>query len=113
MTIIPGGFVLNPVTGRFAQTVTVTNTTPPDIIINLTGPISLVLDGLSPDATLFNATGVTDAGALPAGSPYLNANTALAVGQSVTFQLQFADPTRGAITYTPPGARRRRSPVTT
>jgi CSLREA domain-containing protein len=106
VTVMRGGYVLNPVTGRYAQTVTVTNTSAGTI----TGPISLVLDSLSIDATLFNATGTTDSLELPAGSPYLNANANLAAGQSTMFALQFTDPTRGAITYNTrvlagPGAR--------
>lgn len=106
VTITRGGFVLNPASGRFAQTVTVTNTAS----FPLQGPLSLVLDGLSADATLFNASGATDGSESPAGSPYFNSNTTLTPGQSTTFALQFADPTRGTITYNTrllvgPGAR--------
>jgi CSLREA domain-containing protein len=106
VTVTRLGFVLNPVTGRFAQTVTITNTSASTI----TGPVSLVLDSLSADATLFNATGTTDSLELPAGSPYLNANVNLAPGQNTSFALQFTDPTHGAITYNPrvlagPGTR--------
>jgi CSLREA domain-containing protein len=90
------GFVLNPATRRYAQTVTVTNTSAHPI----TGPISLVLDSLSVNATLFNATGSTDSLEPPAGSPYLNSNGNLAPGQSVSFSLQFTDPTNAAISYT-------------
>ena len=106
ITVTRGGFVLNPVTGRYAQTVTVTN-----ISINtITGPVSLVLDSLSPNAMLFNATGVTDALELPAGSPYLNSVVTLAPGQNTSFALQFADPSHAAISYSTrvlagPGAR--------
>jgi List-Bact-rpt repeat protein len=106
VSITRGGFVLNPATGRYAQTVTVTNISSATI----TGPISLVLDGLSANAALFNATGVTDSLDAPAGSPYLNSAATLAPGQNTTFALQFTDPTRAAITYTTrvlagPGAR--------
>jgi CSLREA domain-containing protein/uncharacterized repeat protein (TIGR02543 family) len=106
VTVTRGGFVLNPATGRFAQTVTVTNIAG----FTIQGPLSLVLDSLSADATLFNATGITDVSALPVGSPYLNANVSLAPGQSTTFALQFSDPTRAAVTYNTrvlagPGAR--------
>lgn len=96
ITVTRGGYVLNPVTGRYAQTVTVTNNSANTI----TGPISLVLDGLSINAMLFNATGTTDTLELPAGSPYLNVNVNLAAGQNTTFALQFADPSHAAITYT-------------
>jgi hypothetical protein len=95
ITVTRGGYVLNPGTGRFVQTDTLTNNSANTI----TGPISLVLDGLSADATLFNATGTTDSLEPPAGSPYINAAVTLAPGQSVMIQLQFTDPTRGAITY--------------
>jgi uncharacterized repeat protein (TIGR02543 family) len=94
--IVRGGFVLNMSTGRYAQTVTLTNNSGATI----TGPISLVLDSLSSNATLFNATGTTSLLAPPAGSPYINANINLAAGQSVPIALQFTDPTKTAITYT-------------
>ena len=76
VTVTRSGYVLNPVTGRYAQTVMVTNNSASTI----TGPLSLVLDGLSANATLFNATGTTDTLELPAGSPYLNANVNLKCG---------------------------------
>ena len=95
ISVTRGGYVLNPGTGRFVQTDTLTNNSANTI----TGPISLVLDSLSPDATLFNATGTTDTLEPPAGSPYINAAVTLAPGQSVPIQLQFTDATRGAVTY--------------
>ena len=106
VTVTPAGFVLNPVTKRYAQNVTVTNVS----AIAIPAPISLVLDSLSSNAALFNATGITDAFVPPAGSPFLNANITLGPGQSTTFALQFTDPTNTTITYTTrvlagPGAR--------
>jgi hypothetical protein len=106
VSIARGGFVLNPVTFHYAQTVTVTNISGATI----TGPISLVLDALSNNAGLFNATGITDSLDAPAGSPYLNSAVSLAPGQSTTFALQFSDPSRTTITYNTrvlagPGAR--------
>ena len=95
VTVTRSGYVLNPVTGRYAQTVMVTNNSASTI----TGPLSLVLDSLSANATLFNATGTTDTLELPAGSPYLNANVNLNAGQNTSFVLQFADPTHAAINY--------------
>jgi hypothetical protein len=95
VTVTRGGFVLNPVTGRFAQTVTIKNISAATII----GPLSLVLDSLSSNASLFNATGATDTLELPAGSPYLNASVNLAAGQNTAFSLQFTDPSHTAITY--------------
>jgi Divergent InlB B-repeat domain len=106
VTVTRSGFVLNPVTGRYTQTVTVTNNS----AIAITGPLSLVLDSLSAGATLFNATGTTDTLEPPADSPYLNTNVNLASGQGTSFGLQFADPSHAAITYntrvvTGPGVR--------
>ncbi len=106
VTVTRSGFVLNPVSGRYTQTVTVTNNS----AIAITGPLSLVLDSLSAGTTLFNATGTTDSLELPAGSPYVNANVSLAAGQSTSFTLQFADPSHAAIAYntrvvTGPGVR--------
>jgi uncharacterized repeat protein (TIGR02543 family) len=106
VTTTRAGFVLNPVTKRYAQNVTVTNISADAIPT----PISLVLDSLSSNATLFNASGFTDAQMPPAGSPYLNSNITLGPGQTSTFALQFTDPTNTTITYTTrvlagPGAR--------
>ena len=106
ITLSRGGFVLNPATGRYTQTVVLTNYSASII----TGPISLVLDSLSANATLLNATGTTDSLESPAGSPYLSANVNLAPGQTTSLALQFTDPTHGTITYDTrvlagPGAR--------
>jgi uncharacterized repeat protein (TIGR02543 family) len=106
VTLTFGSITLNASTGRYAQTVTVKNTSANTI----TGPISLVLDGLNSDATLFNETGTTDAQQLPAGSPYINAIGNLAAGQKITFALQFTAPSQAEIAYSTrvlagPGAR--------
>jgi uncharacterized repeat protein (TIGR03803 family) len=61
-----GPLKLNRKTGRYTQTVTLKNGDGA-----MGGPVSLVLDGLSSDATLFNATGGTTC-AVPFGSPYVN-----------------------------------------
>jgi hypothetical protein len=105
-TVTRSGYVLNPATGRYTQTVTVTNNSANTI----SGPLSLVLDGLSAGTTLFNASGTTDTFELPAGSPYVNANVSLAAGQKTSFTLQFADSSHAAISYntrvlTGPGVR--------
>lgn len=94
-----GGFVLNLTTGRYVQTVTLTNTS----VATVTGPLSLVLDGLSSYATLYNPSGTTDSLEPPAGSAYGNVtNNDLVPGASVSAQLQFTDPTRTTpISYTP------------
>jgi trimeric autotransporter adhesin len=96
VTVTRSGYVLNLGTGRYAQTVTVTNNSASTIA----GPISLVLDSLSSNAALFDATGTTDSLQPPAGSPYITTNVTLAPGQLATFGLQFTNPTRAAITYT-------------
>lgn len=94
VTVTLGPLVLNPVTRRYAQTVMVTNNSPAAI-----GPaISLVLDNLA-NATLVNATGTTTFGS-PSVSPYVTMNGSLAAGQTVSFGLQFSDPTNAAISYT-------------
>jgi hypothetical protein len=46
---------------------------------------------LSANVTLVNATGTTPL-MLPAGSPFINAATNLAPGQSAAIQLQFTNP---------------------
>jgi Divergent InlB B-repeat domain len=96
IVVTSSGFTLNPITGRYSQTVQLFNNT----AATITGPISLVLDNLSSNASLANATGTTDALAPPAGSPYINSNTTLAPGQAITITLQFTDPARSAISYT-------------
>jgi hypothetical protein len=63
----------------------------------ITPAISLVLDNLS-NATLVNATGTTAFNS-PGVSPYITMG-ALAAGQTISFTLQFSDPTNGAISYT-------------
>ena len=94
MGITSGGFTLNPTTRRYAQTVTLRNGSAGTI----TGPISLVLDSLSSNATLLNARGHTVV-TVPSGSPYVNANTNLAPGASISIGLQFSNPSHTAITY--------------
>ncbi len=106
VTLTFGGIVLNASTGRYTQTVTVKNASANAI----TGPISLVLDGLNSDVMLFNETGTTDAQQLPAGSPYINAVGNLAAGQKIAIGLQFAAPSQAEIAYSTrvlagPGAR--------
>jgi hypothetical protein len=93
-----GGYRLNLSTQRYVQAVTLKNngTTP------VQGPISLVLDGLSANAALFNKSGVTACGA-PLGSPYLNFNSGadgiLNPGESAAAILEFTNPANQGITY--------------
>ncbi len=95
ITVTRGPYVFNLGTGRYYQTITLTNTS----ATATTGPISLVLDGLSSNASLFNLTGTTDSLEPPAGSSYVSASVNLAPGQATSIQLQFTDPTKIAITY--------------
>jgi hypothetical protein len=95
VAIVRGGFHYASATRRWQQSVTITNASAAAIV----GPISLVLDNLSVNATLLNASGTTQ-WLVPLGSPYVNAANGLAPGGSVTLGLQFADPTNAAITYT-------------
>jgi hypothetical protein len=88
--------MMNPITRRYVQTVTLKNNS----AATITGPISLVLDNLSPNVTLYNASGTTNL-VTPAGSPYINANVNLAPGVSVTVQLQFTNPGNIVFDYVP------------
>jgi hypothetical protein len=95
ITVTRGAFAYNPITHRFAQTVTLTNHSGANII----GPISLVLDDLSPAATVYTPSGSTDVFAAPAGSPYVNTLNDLAAGKSATITLQVTVPSLAAISY--------------
>jgi PASTA domain len=88
------GFGYNVSTQRFVQTLTVRNISTSVI----DGPISLVLDSLSSNASLFNMTGTTVCAA-PAGSPFINLAGDLNPGASGSVTLQFTNPTRAGITY--------------
>ena len=91
------GVTINPMTRRYVQTVTLKNNSTSSIA----GPISLVLDQLTPNVSLYNATGTTTA-LLPLGSPYVNVTTVnLAAGQSISIQLQFTNPGNVTFTYVP------------
>jgi hypothetical protein len=87
--VIKSGFRFNNATGRFVQTVTLQQPTLTPIQL----PLSLVLDNLSSNATLFNKTGDATC-AMPSGSPYINVPSG---GTSVV--LEFVDPTKTGITY--------------
>jgi hypothetical protein len=98
MAITRSGYRFQISTQRFLQNVSIQNIGSAGI----TGPVSLVLDDLSANATCFGATGVTSA-ISPLGSPYYDLNlgtsAVLAPGQTVTVTLQFEDPTKTGITY--------------
>ena len=88
------GFTINPMTRRYVQTVTLKNNSSTMIA----GPVSLVLDQLTANVTLYNPSGTTTL-LPPAGSPYFNVDTILSPGQSVSVQLQFTNPGNVAVTY--------------
>src|SRR5207302_3292426 len=85
--ITSSGFRVNNSTGRFLQTLTLKQLT----LTPNQFPLSLVLDSLSPNATLFNKTGVTGC-ASPTGSPYIDVN-------GTTVNLEFTNVSQGPITY--------------
>lgn len=93
--VVRSGYVYNFGTGRYSQTITLQNNSP----LAITGPISLILDHLSSNSALFNATGYTDSLLPPAGSPYVNTSVTLAPVQSVSLTLVFTNPTKKPITY--------------
>lgn len=77
-------------TGRVVQQLTVTNNTGADI----TGPIAVVLTGLSGNTAVTNASGVVN------GDPLVSVQSGtLAAGASATVAVQFTRPASGAITY--------------
>jgi hypothetical protein len=97
MTVTRSGYHFNFATHHFIQTDTLTNNG-----AALSGPVYMVLDGLSSNATLANAIGTTST-VTPIGSPYVIAvplGGTLASGASVSVNLQFADPTKFGFTYT-------------
>ena len=95
-----GGFRQNLITGRWQQTVTLVNTSGAAI----QAPVSLALQSLSANATLFNSAGTTQCAA-PAGRPYVRLNPANGTwlpGQAISVTLDFLNSTPGqGITYTP------------
>ena len=93
--VVESGYSYSIVTKRYGQTVTLTNQGASAI----PGPISLVLDNLSSNATLSNSVGTT-ACAAPLGSPYVHIAGPLAPGASATAVLQFTDPAKTGISYT-------------
>jgi hypothetical protein len=97
LSVTRGGFAFNPLTQHYSQLVRVTN--------NGDGPaptpVWLVLDNLSPSATLLNADGTT-AVLPPVGSPYIgigSGNSTFGPHQVRTVQLEFADPSHQSVSY--------------
>ncbi|HYA96129.1 MAG TPA: Ig domain-containing protein, partial [Terriglobales bacterium] len=96
LSIAYSGFSYSPVLKRWAQTLTLTNTTSSVI----PGPMYLVLDNLSSNAAVYKPAGTT-ACAAPLGSPYVSVSAPLGAGASTKVSVQFTDPTNTGISYTP------------
>ncbi len=100
-SIVRSGFSYQFSNGHFLQTATVTNTSTSSI----PGPLSVLVQHLSSNATLANSTAATTCGAggsfvnVPMSTPYL------APGASVSVTLNFGNPSRAGITYTPSVSR--------
>jgi hypothetical protein len=102
ITISASGFQLNRTTGFFVQTVQLTNSLPIPII----GPLYFLLTNLPAGVTLVsNDSGQTQR-IPPARSAYFAVQTAdggltLQPGASISLSLQFLNPSRARISYTP------------
>ncbi len=105
VSILRGGLVYSRAVRGYIQLVTLYNYGPP-----IAGPISLVMDGLTPGAVLVNPAGTTQY-ALPAGSPYQNVGTAdFGTGVTLYLSVQFTYAGTARFGYTPrvlagPGVR--------
>lgn len=96
VTVTRGAYVRDRRTGTFAQQVTIKNNNDGA----LSGPFFLVLDSLSPNATVAAPAGSTSVYGL-LGQPYvLISSGTLASGASASVTVQFLNPTNAAITYT-------------
>ncbi len=94
------GIRLNRRTGMFIQRVTITNPTE----LPIGGSMALILEGLTPGVTAVNRTTSTDR-ILP-GSPQFDIPMdsrlhSLLPGTTVTFDIEFVNPNRQRIQYTP------------
>ena len=93
-----GRIIANKLGERLKQTVVVQNTS----TIPVAGPVSLVIDALPVNVTLFGAEGQTTCAA-PLGSPFVTINAGtdgvLTPGERVTLTLAFVNPLRKGITY--------------
>jgi Tol biopolymer transport system component len=98
VSVSQGALKLNRKTGHYTQRITLKNG---DGAVS--GPVSLVLDTLSSNATLFNATGTT-ACAPPLGSPYVNVDVGVdnvfSPRERVSVALEFVNPSGQGVTYT-------------
>ncbi len=95
LAITRGGFRYNHGTGHFTQAITVTNTGGSSIA----GPISIALDNVPSNATLFGISGATLC-ATPQGSPYMNlAAATLDPGVPIAVTIEFIDTAQTGIAY--------------
>ena len=99
LTITRSGFRIDRKTGFYVQTIQFTNSQ----TVPATGPLYLVVTGLSSSVIVVNA-GLTR-NVSPAGSPYIALHPAdgssLQPGESLSLTLQFEDGGRLSINYTP------------
>lgn len=79
------------ITGDYYGTITINNVTSS----NISAPIQLVLDNLTPGIVLVNATGTTQ------GDPFITINQSLAAGGIIVIPVQFRNPQNLGINYTP------------
>lgn len=109
VSVTRSGFRFSPANGHYLQTIVVRNASASPI----TGGVSIALDGLSSNATLFNQVGQTSCAA-PLGSPVVaveaGADGILSPGESATVTLEFTSSSSQPISYTTrvlggPGAR--------
>lgn len=88
--IVKSVVAANRVTGKYAGTVTFTNTSN----AALAGPLTFSLEGLTSGVTLDNATGTVN------GAPTITLPGSLAAGASVTVTTTFTNPSKVSIAYT-------------
>lgn len=100
LTIQQGGIRLNRRTGFFTQRITVTNSAS----VPIAGPMSLVLSGLPAGVTAVNRDADTDV-VVPGSAQFDIAldqsSSSLLPGAVVVFDVEFVNPNRERITYTP------------
>ena len=85
------GALYNRVTGKYAGSLTITNTSG----AALAGPLQLKLDKLTGGLTLDNASGAS------AGAPYVSLSGSLNAGATITVPLTFSGPAKSVVGYTP------------
>lgn len=99
LTITMSGFRVDRTTGYFVQTVQITNRQSVPVI----GPMYFAVTALPGGVTLANSGSTKNIS--PVGSPYVTLNTPDAItlqpGASLNLTLQFLDPSRARINYTP------------